>query len=71
MITTKTLFGAGEAARRLGCALWQLQRLLADGEVQVARFQRYWALCEEEMPALRAALIRRGYIEPPAGQPAD
>lgn len=55
----------GSAARRLGCQPWQIRRLFERGLLPPApRVGPYRVISPEELPRVREALLRAGYLHP-------
>jgi hypothetical protein len=58
----------GEAADRLGVQSWRLARLFRQGHhPEPPRLGRYRVVRESELPALRAALLKAGWLKPRVG----
>lgn len=54
----------GEAAKSLGVDTWQVQRLFERGLLpEPARFGRYRMVKESELPTVREALKKAGYLK--------
>lgn len=55
----------GQAADRVGVPRWCVQRLMETGRFPVkARFGTYRLVDENDLPALRDALLAAGYLKP-------
>jgi len=53
----------GQASRRLGCELWQLQYVIRRGRAPaLAKVGVYRVVREEDLPALADALRTAGYL---------
>jgi hypothetical protein len=65
MTINTELLTIGDAAAHLGCREWQLRRLFSRGLVgEAARLGRTRIIPRAQLPRLRKALERAGYLEP-------
>jgi hypothetical protein len=61
---TDKLLTLGDVAQRLGCQLWQVARVIDRGLYpQPARIGCYRVLSVDDLPAMRAALVRAGFLK--------
>jgi hypothetical protein len=61
---TDNLLTLGDVAQRLGCQLWQVARVIDRGLFpQPARVGCYRVLSLDDLPAMRAALIKAGFLK--------
>ena len=69
--TANGLMSTGEAAKALGIDAWQLVRLYERGLAEEpARFGRYRAIDPADLPALRRAAVKAGYLPDDGGRAA-
>ena len=60
----KTYFTLGQVAKQCGCRLWQVARLFERGILpEPERIGILRVVREDELPAIRAALERCGYVQ--------
>lgn len=53
----------GDLAKRLGIAAWKIRRIFEEGVLpEPPRAGRYRIFFPEDLPALVAALVRRGHV---------
>ncbi len=61
----KRLLTLGQCASRLECQLWQIQRIVDRGMVpEPPRVGKYRVFAESDLPALRSALAKAGFLPP-------
>lgn len=68
MRSTETTAGGlltlGDAATRLGCQSWQIRKMYTKGILpEPPRIGGVRVLAEADLPALRAALLKAGYLK--------
>jgi hypothetical protein len=62
-MTTIDLLTLGAAAKRLGCEAWQIRRVFTRRLLpEPGRIGAYRVIHERDLPALKAALIKLGYV---------
>jgi hypothetical protein len=61
----RRLLTLGQVARRCGVDLWQVQRLVDSGRLpEPPRVGKYRVFAESDVPAIRAALSKAGFLPP-------
>lgn len=58
------LYTLGKLALKLGVQAFVLQRMANRGAIPFMKADRFHVFTEEHIPAIRAALVKAGYLKP-------